>query len=106
MRYQTEFRYNRKRKHYSYIFKRNGDYRKNLLLSTKPVRKVKSKGNIRIIKNIELEKHPNPNSNKKVYVINKTYTDHKNSFDYHLNNWQFCKNDRLKVKRIKNNKLK
>lgn len=102
----TEFRYNRKRKHYSYIYRHLGNYRRNLLISTKPVRKIKNNGKVKTIKNIELEKHPNPNSNKKVFIINKSYTDHKNVFDYNLKNWKFYKIDRLKVKRIKHGKLK
>ena len=35
----SEFRYNKKRKHYSYIFKIVGTYRKNIVLSSKPFRK-------------------------------------------------------------------
>lgn len=93
---RSEFRYNKKRKHYAYLFKDKGDYRKNILLSTKPYRMIKGK----IYQNIRLSKHPNKNSNKEVYLMDYVSTDHKNSFRKKLNNWQFDKNDKRKVKRI------
>ena len=40
---RSEFRYNRKRKHYSYLFKDVGSKRKNIILSSKPVRKEHKK---------------------------------------------------------------
>ena len=61
----SEFRWNKKRQHYSYLFKQLGDYRKNILLSTKP--KVIDKRKNKEAINIKLYKHPNPNSNKDVY---------------------------------------
>ncbi len=35
---RSKFRFNKKRKHYAYLFKDLGSYRKNLILSTKPFR--------------------------------------------------------------------
>ena len=60
----SEFRYNKKRKHYSYIFKDVGSKRKNIILSSKPVRKEHQK----IRRNIKLYKHPNPKANDKRIV--------------------------------------
>lgn len=103
---RTEFRYNRKRKHYSYIYGFKGDYRQNLLLSTKPTRNVKRFGKTKIKNNVKLSKHPNPKSNKQVYIINQRYLDHKNSFG-NLLNWLFStKEDRKKAKKIKKGKWK
>lgn len=102
---RTEFRYNRKRKHYAYIYGFKGDYRQNLLLSTKPSRKIKNKGKVKNVRNIKVSKHPNPNSNTQVYIVNQRYVDHKNSFG-RLLNWLFSKEDRKKVKKIKKGKWK
>lgn len=102
----SEFRWNKKRKHYSYLFKKKGDYRKNLLLTTDPVVKGKKHGKKTEMKNVELYKHPNPNSTKKVYVIPKVYTDHHNSFDERTYQWNFDKNDKRKIKKIKSGKYK
>ena len=35
---RSEFRYNKKRKHYAYLFKDVGSRRKNIVLSSKPFR--------------------------------------------------------------------
>ena len=35
----SKFRYNKRRKHYSYSFKKNNSRVKNILLTSKPVRK-------------------------------------------------------------------
>lgn len=101
----SEFRYNKKRKHYSYIYGQKGDLRKNLLLSSKSTRKVKKRnGRHKIINNIKLQKHPNPNCKEDEYIMNKRYLDDKNDFGRKLNNWSFDKNDKRIVKRIKKGK--
>lgn len=94
---RSEFRFNRKRKHYSYLFKDIGIYRKNILISTKPKRKWHNKVKI----NVRLYKHPNPNSKKEVFIIPKIYVDHLEAFDKQILKWKFDKNDKRKVKRIK-----
>ena len=38
----SEFRYNKKRRHYAYIFKKIGAARKNILISSKPLMIEKS----------------------------------------------------------------
>lgn len=100
------FGYNDSRKHYGYVFGSIGDIRENILISTKPTRKETIFGRKRIIKNIELEKHPNPNykqKNKsdKVYLMTRIYKDHKNKIKPR-NGWQFTEDDMIKVYNIIN----
>lgn len=57
---KSEFRYNKKRKHYSYLFKDIGQLRKNLLLSSKQTRKHHGKRK----KNVKLYRHPNKKNSK------------------------------------------
>ena len=94
---RSEFRYNRRRKHYSYLFKDVGSKRKNIILSSKPVRKEHK----RIKRNIKLYKHPNPKENKDVYLVPKVYLDKSDSFDKKREGWKFHPNDKRKVKRLK-----
>ena len=93
----SEFRYSKKRKHYSYLFKEVGSKRKNIILSSKPVRKEHK----RIKKNIKLYKHPNPTDNKDVYLVPKVYLDELDSFDKKREGWKFHPNDKRKIKRLK-----
>ena len=102
----SEFRYNKKRKHYSYLYKKKGDYRQNILISTKPTVEEKKFGKKKTIKNVPLHKHPNPNSTKSGYVVTRRYTDHKNSFAEKTYDWKFDRNDKRKIKRIKKGKWK
>lgn len=103
---RSEFRYNKKRKHYSYLFKDNGLYRKNLILSTKPyIKKKKKNGKIKIFNNVPLYRHPNPKDNTKLYVDKRVYNDHINSFDSKKeDSWKFDINDKRKIKRLKQKK--
>ncbi len=94
---RSEFRYNKRRKHYSYLFKDAGQRRKNIVLTTKPYRKEHSK----LKKNVKLYKRPNPNSDKQAYVVPIVYNDDADSFDEKRLNWKFHPNDKRKVKRIK-----
>ena len=93
---RSEFRYNKRRRHYSYIFKDLGVYRKNIILSSKEFRKWKGKYK----RNIKLSVHPNPNANMDVYLIPIIYIDHSSVFDSKTLKWRFDKNDKRKVKRI------
>ena len=98
---RSEFRFNKKRKHYAYIFKDTGVYRQNILLSSKSVHSSrKNRGN----KNIRLYRHPNVNKSGEFYLIPKVYNDHKDSFANKVYSWCFHKNDKRKVKRIKKQK--
>lgn len=98
----SEFRYNKKRKHYSYIYGQKGDLRKNLLLSSKPIRKTRN--GRKIIKNYKLSKNPNPNKTEVQYIMDKRNLDNKNNFGKKLSKWSFDKNDKRIVKRIKRGK--
>ena len=96
---RSEFRYNKKRKHYAYLFKDVGEYRKNVLLSTKSFYLKHNKKK----KNVKLYLHPN-GSKKQVFVIPRIYLDHFSSFDVLIVGWVFDKNDKRKIKRIKKDK--
>lgn len=100
----SEFRYNKKRKHYSYIYGKKGEFRQNLLLSSKPTRRIKKRNRVKIINNIKLQRHPNPNCKDDEYIMNKKHLDHVNDFGRVLNNWSFDKNDKRIVKRLKKGK--
>ena len=96
----SEFRYYKKRKHYAYLFKAIGLYRKNILLSSKSLRMWRGKKK----KNIKLFKHPNPNSQLIIYVIPVVYLDRVDCFYSKSLCWSFHPNDKRKVKRIKRSK--
>ena len=96
----SEFRFNKKRKHYAYLFKQIGLFRKNILFTSKPIRIWKGKTK----KNIKLVKHPNNNSFKEIYVIPIVYIDNADSFHSSSLRWNFHKNDKRKIKRIKKRK--
>lgn len=102
----SEFRYNRRKKHFSYIFGAKGNKRKHILLSSKSTRKKKRNGKYYEKNNVKLFKHPNPNKNDPSYVIPKIYYDDISSFDDVKSTWQFDKNDKRKIKRIKKGKWK
>lgn len=102
----SEFRYNKNRKHYSYIFGQKGNLRKNLLLTSKDVRKKKKKnGKYKEKNNIKLYRHPNPNKNDVQYIIPKIEYDDYTSFGKKLN-WSFHPYDKRNIKKIKKGKLK
>ena len=96
---RSEFRYNKKRRHYAYLFKDFGEFRKNLLFSTKPyfIKHGKAKNNILLFR------HPN-GSLKTIYVIPRVYIDHYKVFDVIVLDWCFDKNDKRKIKRLKKKK--
>ena len=93
---RSEFRWNKKRKHFAYLFKDIGDSRLNIIITTKPFRMVYGK----MKRNIRLFKHPNPNSTKIVYLIPYIYIDRQMSFYEKIYKWKFNINDKRKVKRI------
>lgn len=98
----SEFRYSKKRKHYAYLFKSKGEIRLSILLSTKKITKNKKFGKEILTLNIPLLKHPNPLSDKNAFLIDKVYFDKIETFDEKvLKTWNFEKNDKRKVKRIK-----
>lgn len=99
---KNEFRWNKKRKHYSYLHKDIGCLRKNILITSKPY--VYRKGKIAIY-NIPLYRHPNGKYNKQFYLVPRNYIDNIASFETKVYiKWKFDKNDKRKVKRIKKKK--
>ena len=93
----SKFRFNKRRKHYSYSFGKRKNKIENILLNSKPTRKE----HLDIKKNVMLYKHPNPNSSKEVYILPIVYRDEESSFDSKELKWKFHPNDKRKVKRIK-----
>ena len=103
----SEFRYNKKRKHFSYIFGQSKNKRKNFLLTSKSVRKRKRKnGTYKEYPNIKLYRHPNSKSNDDQYVIPIIYYDELSSFGDIESDWKFHLYDKRKIKRIQKNKWK
>ena len=103
----SEFRYNKKRKHYSYIFKDCGAYRINILLSTDQYFVTKKHGKRIVRRNIRISAHPNPNlkEDKSIfYLVNhKPYFDRNDCFDNRVYaNWKWSPQDKRLVKRFKN----
>ena len=99
----SEFKWNKKRKHYAYVFKRKGIKRFNILISSKPIMVEKqNKKKQRITNNIPLFYHPNHKKQGQYYLIPKVYVDNESSFDEKTyDDWAFDRNDKRKVKRIK-----
>ena len=100
---RSEFRWNKKRKHYSYIHKDDGSKRINIIVSSKPYVKRKGKN---VIRNVPLYRHPNIKREGQFYVVPRNYADLKDSFDNRIYDWKWDKNDKRKIKRIKKNKYR
>ena len=103
---RSEFRWNKKRKHYTYLFKDKGNLRKNILLHSDPSKKngwSERKQHDFEKKHVKLSKHPNPNNPniKKYYVEKRIYVDAIESFGGQKYAWSWNKNDKRKIKRIK-----
>ncbi len=92
----SEFRFNKKRKHPAYVFKKkNGKYHSlSITHSSKTHRK----------KNIPLYKNPNPNDEEKAYVVTKICVDDISVFDKPKKKWKFHTYDRRNIKRLKKSK--
>lgn len=105
---RSEFRWNKKRKHYAYLHKDRGTKRQNILISSKPeMIEKQNKKKQRKTKNIPLYHHPNQNKEGQYYVIPRNYTDELDSFDERVyKNWSWDKNDKRKIKRIKKSRLR
>ena len=99
-----EFRYNHRRKHYSYIFGRNKKGYRNLLITSKPKMSRNRDGRMVEYDNVRLYRHPNPNANSDAYLINKVYVDKEQSFDVRTRAWRFHPFDRRKVKKVRKGK--
>lgn len=67
----SEFRFNRRRKHPSYVFKKKNNNYHSILITHAPTTANK--------KNIKLYKNPKPNDNTQAYLIPKIYIDNISS---------------------------
>lgn len=94
---KSEFRFNKKRKHPSYIFKeKDNKYHSILITHAKKTSKIK---------NVKLYKNPEPNNSSVAYVVPKVYVDDINSYNKKTyQNWKFHKFDKRKIKNIKKGK--
>ena len=103
---RSEFRWNKKRKHYAYLFETIGNKSKNILISSKPYVIKHKNGKIKIIvKNILLLRHPNKNKSGLFYVVPIIYVDDTDSFGgFIYADRTFDINDKRKIKRIKKSK--
>lgn len=99
---RSEFRWNKRRKHYAYLFKNKGRIVLNIVVTTKPFRLIKGKTKM----NVKLYRHPNPNCSKEAYLIPYVYLDEFESFYSKIYKWRFDINDKRKVKRIKKIRIK
>ena len=99
----SEFRYNKKRKHYAYLFKTIGSRRVNILISSKPIMvRSKNKKKIKLLYNVPLFRHPSLKKKGCFYLIPICYCDDFNCFgEIVYLDWFFDINDKRNVKRIK-----
>lgn len=98
----SEFRFNKKRKHYAYLFKDIGTKKLNLLITSKPVVLKKKKNKIKVqFINVQLTRHPSKDKSGKYYMIPRKYIDDFDSFAEKKSNWSFDINDKRKIKRLK-----
>lgn len=81
------------RGHPTYIYARQGNDYFYLGLTHSKV----TKG----VKNIELEKNPNPNDNRKAYIRTKAERNNKASFGKKLKGWFISSNDKEKIKKYR-----
>ena len=92
----SKFRFNKRRKHPSYVFKeKNNKYHCIIITHSKT---TKSKANIPLYKNPQREKK------KQAYLVPKIYKDEKSFYGKKINNFSFHKFDKRKVKHIKEHK--
>ncbi len=98
----SKFHWNKKRKHYAYSHKKHRSKEENILITSKPyVIKRKNNKNKIILVNAPLYHHPNPNKEGQFYVIPRNYADESTDFDSKTYNWNWHRNDKRKIKRIK-----
>ena len=103
---RSEFRWNKKRKHYAYLFKDKGDYRKNLLIHSDPRKKKgwnNSKQKLFEKKCVRLYRHPNQKKSVSeiFYIEKRHYVDSNSCFENRIYKWNWNKNDKRLIKRIK-----
>ena len=103
----SQFKYNKRRKHYSYSHRKRGSKEENILITSKPYVKKHKNGKDKIVlRNVPLYHHPNPNKEGQFYVIPRNYVDDITDFAPKVYKWNWHRNDKRKIKRIKKLKNK
>ena len=101
----SQFKWNKKGKHYAYSHKKRGSKEENILITSKRYVKKHKKGKECVVsENIPLYRHPNKNKHGQFYVIPRNYLDDSTSFDSKVYVWNWDVNDKRKIKRIKKSK--
>lgn len=96
-KYKNDIRRSKKtRGHPAYIYKREGDTYKFVSLTHAPI--------TRGVKNIPLDKNPNPSDLTQSYVRPYRYSDNIKNFSRKLMGWKLKSSDRVKVNKIKKGK--
>lgn len=90
---KNEFRRNKDSRHPAYIYARVGNDYKFIGLTHSEIT-----GNV---KNVKLEKNPNPKDNRVAYVKPKCEKAKMNCFKKKEIGWFFTKNDKSKINKIK-----
>lgn len=90
---KSEFRKNKDTRHPAYIYARIGNEFKFIGLTHSPITDN--------VKNIKLEKNPNPNDSSVAYFRPKSEIAHVNRFKKKESNWSFSKNDKFKINKFK-----
>ena len=105
---RSEFRWNKKRKHYAYLICKDDLLIPNILITSKPIMvEKKNKKQNRTTINVPLKRHPNPNKSGQFFLIPIIYFDSIESFDSKVfKNWKFDICDEEKVEGIKKRKYK
>ncbi len=93
----SEFRFNKRKKHPAYVFKKKKDKYYSLTITHSP--KTRNR------KNIKLYENPSPEDKRAAYVVKKVAKDNVKSYDKKpLPGWKFHTYDRRNIKRLKKNK--
>lgn len=90
---KNEFRKHKDSRHPAYIYAKVGNEYKYIGLTHSPITDN--------VKNIKLEKNPNPNDNRTAYIRPKSEKAKTNRFRKKENDWRFSKKDKEKVNRYK-----
>jgi len=94
-RFKSHFRFGKKilnNGHPTYIYAKVDNEYKFIGLTHAPV----TKG----IKNIKLDKNPNPKDEKISYARNRVFKASDDKFGNKLSHWEFCDSDKDKIKKI------
>ena len=79
--------------HPTYVYARTGDEYSFLGITHAEI----TKG----VRNIPLERNPNPKENKKAYIRPNADKSHRSSFGKKLKGWSFSDNDKKKIDKYK-----